>query len=360
MEEIPAHPAVYVGNLAASVSDAMLFQHFSSAGTLVKARIERNPYTGVSLQYAMVVYTEMEEVVRAIHLLNGAHFYGKPLLVCWYGDCSHELHHYQRTIIIGNVQRKLKHRQIRNQLTPYGRVLLCNRPLNRHGHRYYSVFVLFESYQVARTAMECLQGCQWRQRSITVSAFVAREHAEHIDIVDRWTRSCSLYVDQLPPGVSSRQLTAMFAPYGKIARVVVHRPIGVPPYGLVQFASAFDMERAAARPGGYQIEPYQIRVCAFGDQEVPSEVIVDSWEGTPQVWPDRIRRRLAYVTVEQPVVRNLYQPRIRPPIHVDLPLYILAQQLGLQPGDPLPGIEWFNEYAYQYFSLIKPFLHRQY
>ena len=83
-----------------------------------------------------------------IRRLNGKVFHDKPLLVCSHGDCSSELHHYQRTVVIGNKEQYLTHSAICKRFAPYGRVLLCMQPKIRHRPSN-AVVVLLESADVA-------------------------------------------------------------------------------------------------------------------------------------------------------------------------------------------------------------------
>ncbi|XP_001230462.2 uncharacterized protein LOC4397779 [Anopheles gambiae] len=149
---------VYVGNLAPNVNDQLLRRYLSKAGTVISAKIARNAMTGESLLYGSAVFATTRDVQNVIRRLNGKVFHNKPLLVCSYGDCSSELHHYQRTVVIGNKEQYLTHRAICKRFAPYGRVLLCMQPKIRH-HPSNAVVVLLESAEVASLVMKTRHGC---------------------------------------------------------------------------------------------------------------------------------------------------------------------------------------------------------
>ncbi|XP_040173006.1 polyadenylate-binding protein 6-like [Anopheles arabiensis] len=149
---------VYVGNLAPNVNDQLLRRYLSMAGTVVSTKIARNAMTGESLLYGSAVFATTRDVQNVIRRLNGKVFHDKPLLVCSYGDCSSELHHYQRTVVIGNKEQYLTHSAICKRFAPYGRVLLCMQPKIRHRPSN-AVFVLLESAEVASLVMKTRHGC---------------------------------------------------------------------------------------------------------------------------------------------------------------------------------------------------------
>uniref|UniRef100_A0A8W7PXX5 RRM domain-containing protein n=1 Tax=Anopheles coluzzii TaxID=1518534 RepID=A0A8W7PXX5_ANOCL len=149
---------VYVGNLAPNVNDQLLRRYLSKAGTVISAKIARNAMTGESLLYGSAVFATTRDVQNVIRRLNGKVFHNKPLRVCSYGDCSSELHHYQRTVVIGNKEHYLTHSAICKRFAPYGRVLLCMQPKIQHRPSN-AVVVLLESAEVASLVMKTRHGC---------------------------------------------------------------------------------------------------------------------------------------------------------------------------------------------------------
>ncbi|EDO64845.1 AGAP012675-PA [Anopheles gambiae str. PEST] len=158
MERKATLTQVYVGNLAPNVNDQLLRRYLSIAGTVVSTKIARNSMTGESLLYGSAVFATTQDVQNVIRRLNGKVFHDKPLLVCSHGDCSSELHHYQRTVVIGNKERYLSHSAICKRFAPYGRVLLCMQPNIRHRPSN-AMFVLLESAEVASLIVKTRHGC---------------------------------------------------------------------------------------------------------------------------------------------------------------------------------------------------------
>ncbi|KAH3757367.1 polyadenylate-binding protein 1 [Pelomyxa schiedti] len=71
---------IYVRNLVDSVNDEVLAQYFSSVGNVLSATVMRDSQ-GISKGFGFVKFALAEEGQRAVHLLNGQQFRGKPLYV---------------------------------------------------------------------------------------------------------------------------------------------------------------------------------------------------------------------------------------------------------------------------------------
>jgi cold-inducible RNA-binding protein len=72
---------LYVGNLPYKLTDDELAAHFSQAGSVVKATIISDRATGRSKGFAFVEMASDEDAQKAIEMLNGQEFGGRPLRV---------------------------------------------------------------------------------------------------------------------------------------------------------------------------------------------------------------------------------------------------------------------------------------
>ena len=72
---------LYVGNLAYSVTEEKLQEHFSRQGSVVSARIITDKFSGQSKGFGFVEMGSTEEAERATAALNGAEFEGRTIVV---------------------------------------------------------------------------------------------------------------------------------------------------------------------------------------------------------------------------------------------------------------------------------------
>lgn len=72
---------LYVGNLPYKISNEDLAQHFSQAGSVVRATIISDRATGRSKGFGFVEMASDEEAKKAIEMFDGQNFMDRPLRV---------------------------------------------------------------------------------------------------------------------------------------------------------------------------------------------------------------------------------------------------------------------------------------
>lgn len=72
---------LYVGNVSYQATDDGLAQHFAQAGQVVSAKIVMDKFTGRSRGFAFVEMASEEDGQKAIEMLDGKDYDGRPLRV---------------------------------------------------------------------------------------------------------------------------------------------------------------------------------------------------------------------------------------------------------------------------------------
>merc|ERR1712039_879852 len=81
--------SLYVGDLAKDVTEAMLFEKFSSAGPVLSIRVCRDMISRMSLGYAYVNFQQPADAERALDTMNfdvikiNGRPLGKPIRIMW-------------------------------------------------------------------------------------------------------------------------------------------------------------------------------------------------------------------------------------------------------------------------------------
>merc|ERR1712051_701837 len=75
--------SLYVGDLAKDVTEAMLFEKFSSAGPVLSIRVCRDMISSMSLGYAYVNFQQPADAERALDTMNFDVLKGKPIRIMW-------------------------------------------------------------------------------------------------------------------------------------------------------------------------------------------------------------------------------------------------------------------------------------
>ena len=72
---------LYVGNVSYQATDDGLTQHFAAAGQVVSAKIVMDKFTGRSRGFAFIEMASDEDAQKAIEMLDGKDYEGRPLRV---------------------------------------------------------------------------------------------------------------------------------------------------------------------------------------------------------------------------------------------------------------------------------------
>ncbi|MFO7447327.1 MAG: RNA-binding protein [Ignavibacteriaceae bacterium] len=72
---------IYIGNLSSNVSEQDLRDLFSGYGNIIRTKIVRDPYTGVSKGFGFVEMPGESEATKAIKELNTKDIKGKKITV---------------------------------------------------------------------------------------------------------------------------------------------------------------------------------------------------------------------------------------------------------------------------------------
>ncbi|XP_046899872.1 polyadenylate-binding protein, cytoplasmic and nuclear-like isoform X2 [Hypomesus transpacificus] len=247
--------SLYVGNIHQHVTEAMLYNHFSPAGTIHSIRVCRDRVTKRSLGYAYVNFKRSVDAVHALEFLNFKLTDGSPIRVTW----AHQRYPIPTKSGVGKVFIKNLDTSIDNEhhlydtFSAFGNILSSKIACGNNGSKGYG-FVQFETPEAAEKSIERLDGMLFNDRKAFVGRFKSRKErqAERLCSCAKFT---NVYVKNFGQDVDEQKLTDLFSKYGRITSVCVMKDENGKSrrFGFVNFERHKDAQKAVDEMKGMQI-----------------------------------------------------------------------------------------------------------
>ncbi|XP_071141728.1 polyadenylate-binding protein 4-like [Mytilus edulis] len=201
--------SLYVGNLHPDVSEAMLFEKFSTVGPVLGIRVCRDMITRRSLGYAYVNF-QMADAARAIETFNSDIIEGQQMRIMWSKKDPVTGKSGGNTIFIKNLDRSVDNKALYDTFSVLGNILSCKIVCDEHGSRGYG-FVHFETAEEAKDAIEKVNGMLINGKKVSVT-FETSDHKIQEDTKEKFNNLYFKNFDNL----SEEKLRDVFEPFGNI------------------------------------------------------------------------------------------------------------------------------------------------
>lgn len=233
---------LFIKHLPPDMTDASLNALFAPFGTIVSAKVMRNPTSNLSLGYGFVKFGTPEEANNAIAHMSGVRIENKYLLVKHAESGSNKVMR-QTQVVQQNDQQvtSLYAAAIQQQLQAY-----YGDSLPPETMAYYVQYYTQYYRQMARQ----------QQGAAAPGAAGAAGFASN-------TPGVNLYIFHLPVDIDDNALRTLFSPFGTIesVKVVYDKMTGLSKgYGFVKFARMEDAAQAINTMNGFQIGNKHLKV----------------------------------------------------------------------------------------------------
>merc|ERR1712193_190650 len=254
--------SLYVGDLAKDVTEAMLFEKFSSAGPVLSIRVCRDMISRMSLGYAYVNFQQPADAERALDTMNFDVLKGKPIRIMWSQRDPSLRRSGVGNVFIKNLDKTIDNKAMYDTFSAFGNILSCKVAQDASGDSKGYGFVHFETEEAALQAIDKVNGMLLNDKKVFVGRFVPRKERE-IELGEKAKRFTNVYVKNFNEAMTEEDLKEMFNKFGKITSLKLMKSDDDEKnkgFGFVSFDDAETAESACAELNGTEVHGKTIYV----------------------------------------------------------------------------------------------------
>lgn len=214
--------SLYVGELDPSVTEAMLFELFSSIGQVASIRVCRDAVTRRSLGYAYVNYNNIADGERALEDLNYTIIKGRPCRIMWSQRDPALRKTGQGNVFIKNLDPAIDNKALHDTFSQFGNILSCKVAQDEFGNSKGYGFVHYETAQAANDAIKAVNGMLLNDKKVYVGHHIAKRDRQS-KFEEMKANFTNLYIKNIDEGVTDDDFTKLFEKFGEIISAAVTR-----------------------------------------------------------------------------------------------------------------------------------------
>nr|CAI5865225.1 unnamed protein product [Callosobruchus analis] len=252
----PNYPmaSLYVGDLHSDITEAMLFEKFSTAGPVLSIRVCRDLITRRSLGYAYVNFQQPADAERALDTMNFDLIKGRPIRIMWSQRDPSLRKSGVGNVFIKNLDRSIDNKAMYDTFSAFGNILSCKVAQDENGTSKGYGFVHFETEEAANKSIEKVNGMLLNNKKVYVGRFIPRKEREK-ELGEKAKLFTNVYVKNFGEELTEEQLRTMFEKFGKITSLkIMNKEDGKSKgFGFVAFESPEDAEAAVEALNGKEL-----------------------------------------------------------------------------------------------------------
>ena len=218
----PHSASLYVGELDAAVTEAMLFELFSSIGQVASIRVCRDAVTRRSLGYAYVNYNNTADGERAMEELNYTVIKGRPCRIMWSQRDPALRKTGQGNVFIKNLDTAIDNKALHDTFASFGNILSCKVAQDEFGNSRGYGFVHYETAEGANKAISSVNGMLLNEKKVFVGHHIPRKDRDS-KFDEMKANFTNIYVKNIEPEVTDEDFRALFEKYGDVTSASIAR-----------------------------------------------------------------------------------------------------------------------------------------
>lgn len=214
--------SLYVGELDPSVTEAMLFELFSSIGQVASIRVCRDAVTRRSLGYAYVNYNNTADGERALEDLNYTSIKGRPCRIMWSQRDPALRKTGQGNVFIKNLDSAIDNKALHDTFSQFGNILSCKVAQDELGNSKGYGFVHYETAEAATSAIKSVNGMLLNDKKVFVGHHIAKRDRQS-KFEEMKANFTNVYIKNIEESVSDDDFQKLFEAYGDVISASITR-----------------------------------------------------------------------------------------------------------------------------------------
>lgn len=218
----PHSASLYVGELDPSVTEAMLFELFSSIGQVASIRVCRDAVTRRSLGYAYVNYNNTADGERALEELNYTLIKGLPCRIMWSQRDPALRKTGQGNVFIKNLDTAIDNKALHDTFAAFGNILSCKVAQDEFGNSKGYGFVHYETAEAANNAIKHVNGMLLNEKKVFVGHHIPKKDRQS-KFEEMKANFTNIYVKNVEAETTDDEFRDLFEKYGSITSATLAR-----------------------------------------------------------------------------------------------------------------------------------------